>query len=95
MEARVLNKYLAQVQRFCRDQKQEFLDIGNLVDYINRARREVAGRTQCIRRLTTISGSIKSWTVTNGGSGYSNSKLEGYKWWRRIFQRADLGNYAS
>lgn len=69
----MLNKYIAQVQRFCRDQRQEFLDVGNLTDYINRARREVAGRTQCIRRLTTISGSIKSWTVTNGGSGYSNS----------------------
>jgi hypothetical protein len=68
-----LNAYLAQVQRFCRDQKMEFLDTGNLTDYINRARREVAGRTQCIRRLTTISGSIKSWTVTNGGTGYSNN----------------------
>jgi hypothetical protein len=69
----VLNSYLAQVQRFCRDQKMEFLDTGNITDYINRARREVVGRTQCVRILSTISGSIKSWTVMNGGSGYSNN----------------------
>jgi hypothetical protein len=68
-----LNKYLEQVQRFARDQKQQYFDVGNLIDYVNRARREVAGRTQCIRRLTTISGSIESWSVTNGGSGYSSS----------------------
>ena len=69
----MLNKYIAQVQRFCRDQRQEFLDVGNLNDYINRARREVAGRVQCCRVLTPISGSIVSWKVTNGGAGYSNA----------------------
>lgn len=69
----MLHSYIAQCQRFCRDQKQELVDIGNWIDYINRARREVAGRTQCIRCLTTISGSIKSWKVTNGGTGYSNN----------------------
>ena len=69
----MFNKYIAQVQRFCKDQKQEFLDVGNLTDYINRARREVAGRTQCCRVLTPISGSIVSWKVTDGGTGYSNA----------------------
>lgn len=69
----MLNSYIAQVQRFCRDQKQEFLDIGNLTDYINRARREVAMRLQCIRILTPISGQITTCAVTNGGSGYSNN----------------------
>ncbi|MDE2020727.1 MAG: hypothetical protein KGJ13_10360, partial [Patescibacteria group bacterium] len=38
--------------------------------YINLARREIAGRTQCIRRLTPISGQVISANVTAGGSGY-------------------------
>lgn len=69
----MLNSYLAQVQRFCADQKFEALDTGNIIDYINRARREVAGMTQCIRVLTPISGSVVSANVVNGGSGYSNA----------------------
>jgi hypothetical protein len=68
-----LNEYLQQVQRFTRDGGQEWLDPENLINYINRARREVAARTQCVRVLTTISGSIQSWTVTAQGSGYSSS----------------------
>ena len=68
-----LNAYIAQVQRFARDQKQQFLDVGNLSDYINRARREVAMRAQCIRGLPPISGSITSWSVTNGGTGYTGT----------------------
>lgn len=68
----MLNSYLAQVQRFCADQKFESLDTGNITDYINRARREIAGMTQCIRRLTPISGAISTATVINGGSNYTN-----------------------
>jgi hypothetical protein len=66
-----LNNYIAQVQRFCRDQRQQFLDIGNITDYVNRARREIAMRTQCIRILPPISGSVISWTVITPGAGYS------------------------
>ena len=69
----MLNEYLEQTQRFIRDQKQSAIDIGNLISYVNRARREIAGRTQCCRVLTPISGSCVSATVTAGGSGYSNS----------------------
>lgn len=47
------------------------IDDENLVSYINRARREVAMRAQCIRILTPISGSVVSCTLTNGGTGYS------------------------
>ena len=61
------------MQRFARDQKQQYLDIGNLTDYINQARREIAMRAQCIRVVPPISGSIVGWTITNQGSGYSNS----------------------
>src|ERR1700722_15978434 len=68
-----LNAYIAQVQRLCRDQKQQYLDVGNISDYVNRARRDIALQTQCLRFLTPISGQIISWTITNEGSGYSNN----------------------
>jgi len=65
-------EYLKQTQRFLREQRQEFSNPDDLLVYINRARREVAGRTQCIRRLTPISGQIVQAVVTNGGTGYTN-----------------------
>lgn len=68
----MLNEYLKQTQRFVRDQKQQYVDMGNLVSYVNRARREIAGRTQCCRVLTPISGQCVSATVTNGGHSYTN-----------------------
>jgi len=64
--------YLKQVQRLLREQRQEFENPEDLLSYINLARREVAGRTQSIRRLTPISGQVVSSTVTAGGSGYVN-----------------------
>jgi hypothetical protein len=64
------HEYLRQTQRFLREQRQMFENPADLLSYINRARREVAGRTQCIRRLTPISGQIVDGTVTAGGSGY-------------------------
>ena len=67
-----LNQYLSQTQRFLHDSGQQKFDPQNLIDYINRARREIAGRTQCCRVLTPISGSIISATVVQGGTGYSN-----------------------
>lgn len=68
-------EYLKQTQRFLREQRQEFSNPDDLLVYINRARREVAGRTQCIRRLTPISGQILSATVTNPGTGYVNPQV--------------------
>lgn len=64
--------YLKQVQRLLREQKQEFSNMDDLLAYINIARREVAGRTQCIRRLTPISGQIISFNLLTPGSGYVN-----------------------
>ena len=64
-------EYIRQTQRFLREQKQEFMNPGDLLVYVNRARREVAGRTQCVRRLTPISGQIVSATVFNGGTTYT------------------------
>jgi hypothetical protein len=65
-------EYLKQTERFLREQKQQFENPADLLSYINRARREVAGRTQCIRRLTPISGQCVSVQVLTGGSGYVN-----------------------
>lgn len=66
-----LNTYLKQVQRFCRDAKQELLNPEDLIDYINQARRETAMRAACIRVLPPISGAVVSATVTAGGGGYT------------------------
>lgn len=64
--------YLKACQRLLREQKQDFENPEDLLSYINIARREVAGRTQCIRRLTPISGQVVDGTVVIGGSGYVN-----------------------
>lgn len=61
-------EYLRQTQRFLREQKQEFENPDDLLVYINRARREVAGRTQCIRRLTPISGQVISANLISTGT---------------------------
>lgn len=66
-----LFKHLQQTQRFLRDEKQELFNPDDLIEYINRSRREIAARTQCIRRLTTISGQIISWNLVAGGSNYT------------------------
>lgn len=66
-----LNSYLQRVQRFLRDGNQQLVNPADLVDYINRSRQEVALRTQCIRRITPISGQITGVSVTAGGSGYT------------------------
>lgn len=68
--------YLQQTQRFLRDSKQELIDPGDLVSYINQARREVAMRAQCVRMLPPISGAITNAFIVSGGSGYTNPTLE-------------------
>ncbi len=68
-----LNEYLKQTQRFLREANQELINPGDLVSYVNRARREIAMRAQAIRILTPISGSVVEVNLTNGGSGYSNN----------------------
>jgi len=68
-----LHEYLQQTERFLRDQKQELLNPGDLVSYINRARREVAMRSQCLRILTPVSGAVTAASIVAYGSGYTNS----------------------
>jgi hypothetical protein len=63
--------YLRQAQRFLREGRQELINPEDLIDYINLGRREIAARTQCIRRLTPISGQIVSAIVVAPGTGYT------------------------
>jgi hypothetical protein len=64
--------YQKQLQRFTRDGKQELLNPNDLISYINRARREIAMRCQCVRILTPIAGAVVSATVLTPGSGYTH-----------------------
>ena len=68
-----LNTYLQQVQRFMRDSRQDLLNPADLTLYINRARREVAMRAQCIRRMLPITGSVITASVVAVGSGYTST----------------------
>lgn len=67
------NTYMKQTQRFLREAKQNFIDVDDLTEYINRARRETAERAMCVRRLTPISGAVMTATVVAGGANYSSA----------------------
>lgn len=64
--------YLQAVQNFLRDTSQQLEDPATLINYINRARREVAMRAQCVRILPPISAPIVSTNIISGGNNYSN-----------------------
>lgn len=70
-----LNDYLRQTQRFLRDHQQRLVNPLDLIEYINRSRREVAERTQSIRILTPVSGQISSILVTNPGQNYTDPQV--------------------
>ncbi len=70
-----LHDYQQDVQRLLREAKQQLSNPTDLTRYINRARREVAMRSQAIRFLTPIAGSILTCTVTDGGAGYSETPV--------------------
>lgn len=64
--------YMKATQRLVRDTSQALINPQTLISYINRARREVAMRSQCLRVLPPTSGGVMTITVTAGGSGYTN-----------------------
>jgi hypothetical protein len=66
-----LNDYLQQTQRMLREKKQDLINPDDLRVYINRARREVAMRTQCLRVEPNISGQVQTASVILGGTGYT------------------------
>lgn len=63
--------HLKMTQQFIGDQNQNRVNVNDLTQWVNRARRKVASQCQCIRIKSSISGQIFSWTVTNGGHGYT------------------------
>lgn len=71
----MLFSYQQQVQRFVRDANEAVLNLDDATHYINRARREIAMRAECIRVLPPISGSVTQATVTAQGSGYTNPTI--------------------
>lgn len=69
----MLNDYLKDSTRIIRDFSQRDVNPKDLIKYVNTARKETAGRAQCIRRLTPVSGSVDSILVTSGGANYSDA----------------------
>lgn len=67
--------YLQDCQRLLRDSRQMDINPDDLRVFINRARRELAMRSQCIRRTPPISGPITTITVLTTGSGYTNPTI--------------------
>ena len=68
----VLSDYTKMVKSFLHDRGDRLLQLEDLEIYVNRARRDIALRTQCIRRVPPIAGPIVAIHVTNPGSGYTN-----------------------
>jgi len=66
-----LFSYLKQMRRFLADGNMEVLDDGDLLEYLNQARRETAMRAQCVRILPAISNPIVACQVTAPGHSYS------------------------
>lgn len=71
----VLSEYRNVVQGWLRERNQQSINARDIDHYINRARREVAMRSQCIRVLSPVSGPISSIQVGNGGSNYTDPTL--------------------
>jgi hypothetical protein len=65
-----LNDYMKMTQRFIRDSNQTFINPDDVRIYVNRARRELALRTQSVRILTPVAGGVTAATITAAGSGY-------------------------
>lgn len=71
----MLYDYMKQVERFLRDGTQKLIDPQDIVSYVNRARREVAMRSECIRVLTPIQNAVQSLSIVAGGTGYTNPSI--------------------
>lgn len=70
----LLATYLSDLQLMLNDPNGQFYSTAALTNYINRARKYVAGRSQCCRFLTPSSGPISTVvTITSGGSGYTTA----------------------
>lgn len=66
-----LSEYTTEVRALLNDPNAQFYTPANVRRWINLARKRVAGDTQCVRAMPRTSGGVSSFTVTDGGSGYS------------------------
>ncbi len=64
--------YMETTQGFLRDRAQKNMNPDDLIRYINRARREIAMRSQCLRVVPPTSAPIETIQVATPGSGYTN-----------------------
>ncbi len=71
MSAPTLFTYVQDVQTLLRETKQDLIDPADINKWVNRARREIALRTSCLRIITPITGACISASVTSGGHGYT------------------------
>jgi hypothetical protein len=71
----MLYDYIKQTESFLRDRSQRFLNTDDIIVYINRARRDLALRTQSIRRMPPVSGSIVRIQVTSPGTNYTSPQV--------------------
>lgn len=67
----MLNRYMQDTQDILDDEDQRRFQPADIKRYVNRARRKVAGATQCLRVLAPSSGSLSGLAVSAGGSGYT------------------------
>jgi hypothetical protein len=65
-----LYEYMLDTQRLIADTSQTYLNPEDLIAYINKARREVAMRSQSIRILPPVQGSITQLQLVRAGANY-------------------------
>ena len=70
-----LNDYLKETEKWLRDTRQGLINPQNLINYVNRGRREVAMRTQCLRVLTQSSAPCVTASVVAAGTGYTSATV--------------------
>lgn len=66
-----LTAYQQELQQLLGDESEGKFNLANLTRFINRARRKIAGATQCVRVLPPSSGYFVSITPGPGGAGYT------------------------
>lgn len=64
--------YLQDAQRLLNDPKEEKYSLFDLRKFVNRARRQLAAESQCIRFMVPSSGSFASVSVKTCGEGYTS-----------------------
>lgn len=67
----VLSDYLTDVRSLLNDPNNQFSSTTSMTSWINKARRRIAGETQCIRVLPPGTGTVASIAPTSVGSGYT------------------------